>query len=109
MPSSASARMNPWISSIERLLERVRDEDDALAAIAEPAQKIEEVLFLLGRERGSRLVEDDDARLVVDGARDLHHLLLRGAQVGDVRRGIDVQTGLPSSPSLRRAREGSTR
>ena len=45
-------------------------------SLLQPADEIEEVELLLRRERGGRLVEDDQPRRVVHGAGDLHHLLL---------------------------------
>ncbi len=52
---------------------------------------MEEVDDLLRRQTRGRLVENDDARLVVDGARDLDHLLLGGAEQTDRRRRIDME------------------
>ena len=48
------------------------------------------VFFFRGQRRG-RLVEDDDARLVVHGAGDLDHLLLRRAELRDVHGRIDAE------------------
>jgi hypothetical protein len=57
----------------------------------EIAHQMEEVHDLLGREAGGRLVEDDDAGFVVDGARDLHHLPLGGAEERHGQAGIDLE------------------
>ena len=48
------------------------------------------VLFLRG-QRGGRLVENDDARLVVYGTRDLDHLFVRGAERRYQGRRIDLK------------------
>ena len=45
--------------------------------------------LLLGRQRRRRLVEDDDLGLVVDGAGDLDHLALGGAERRDDGGGVD--------------------
>ena len=53
--------------------------------------QVEEMVGLLRRQRRGRLVEDDDARLVEHGARDLHHLPLGGGQrAGELRR-VDLE------------------
>ena len=53
--------------------------------------QIEEVLLLLGRQARGRLVEDDDLGVVQHRARDLHHLLLGGAEQADGRGRVDVE------------------
>ncbi len=45
--------------------------------------------LLLRRQGRGRLIENDDLRLVLDGARDLHHLALGGAERRDDGGGID--------------------
>ncbi len=47
--------------------------------------------LLLGRERGGRLVEDQNARVMVHGARDLHHLLLACAKRRDERHRVNIE------------------
>jgi hypothetical protein len=46
-------------------------------------------MLLFGRERSGRLVEDDDLRVVMNGARNFDHLLLTRAEARDDRRWID--------------------
>ena len=75
----------------ERLLERVTDENDRHAIPLEPADEIEEVKLLFGREARGRLVENQDARMMVDGAGDLHHLLLARAERRDERHRVDIE------------------
>ena len=69
----------------------MRDVDDADAARAQVAHQVEEMDDLFRRQAGRRLVEDDDARIVVDGARDFDHLPFGGAEHPHRRRRIDVE------------------
>ena len=78
--SSPSRRMVMRSAMRQRLLQRMADEDDRDAACLQPADQREEVALLLRRQRRGRLVEDDDLGLVVDGAGDLDHLPLGGAE-----------------------------
>ncbi len=80
------------VRDLERLFQRVRDENDRDAFVEEPLAQIEEVALLFRRERRRWLIEDDDARVVVDRPRDLDHLLLRRAERRDLRRRIDLET-----------------
>ena len=77
--------------SCKRLFQRVADEDDGDAFALEPPGKIEEVELLFRRQRRGRLVEDDDAGLVMNGARDLDHLLLAGTERRDLDGRIDIE------------------
>ena len=72
-------------------LERVRDVDDGDAAGAQVADQVEEVDDLFRRQARRRLIEDDDTGVVVDGAGDLDHLPLGGAEQPDRRRRIDME------------------
>src|SRR5271157_3234710 len=63
----------------ERLLERMGDEDHGDAAAAQPLDQREEMRLFLWCEGRRRLVENDDTRILPDGAGNLDHLLLRGA------------------------------
>ena len=47
--------------------------------------------LLFRRETRGRLVENQDARMMVDRAGDLHHLLLARAERGDERHRVDVE------------------
>ena len=47
--------------------------------------------LLFRREARGRLVENQDARVMMDRARDLHHLLLARAERGDERHRVDVE------------------
>ena len=87
----AVAQHGDAVGDFQRFLERVRDVDDGDAAGAQVAHQVEEMHDLLGREARGRLVEDNDAGLVVDGAGDLHHLPLGGAEQRDRDRRVDVE------------------
>jgi hypothetical protein len=69
----------------------MRDKYYRGAARFQIEDEIEEILLLLGSEARRRFVEDDDLGLVQDGARDLHHLLLGGAEQTDGRSRVDVE------------------
>ena len=62
------------------------DVDDGRALVAEAAEELEQPVDLLLRERGGRLVEDQDARLVGERLRDLDDLPLADAQRADRAR-----------------------
>ena len=78
-------------ASAQRLLQRVRNEDDRHAALLQVAHQVEKVLLLLGRQARRRLVENDHLGLVQHGAGDLDHLLFRRAQRADRHRRRDVE------------------
>ena len=75
----------------ERLLQRMADEDDRDAALLQPLDEREELVLLLRRQRRRRLVEDDHLGVVMHRPRDLHHLLLAGAEAGHHRGRVDVE------------------
>jgi hypothetical protein len=56
----AVAQDGDAVGELQRLLQRMRDEDDRDAACLQAADQGEEVVLLLRRQRGGRLVEDDD-------------------------------------------------
>jgi hypothetical protein len=61
-------------------LERVADEDDRQALLLEPADQVEKMELLLRGQGRCRLVENEHARVVMHGARDLNQLLFAGAE-----------------------------
>ena len=63
------------VADLIDLVEEVRDEDDADAAVLELAHHAEELLDLGLVERRGGLVEDEDLAVHVHGARDGDHLL----------------------------------
>ena len=69
----------------------MRDEDDGLAARRERAHDLEELLRLLRRQDGGRLVEHEDVRLAVERLQDLDPLLLAHGDVLDPGGGVDCE------------------
>ncbi len=80
------------------LAQLVRDEDDGDAACAQGLQDAEQLIGLLRREHGARLVEDQDARAAIQHLHDLDALLLADRQVADERVGIDAQPVVAAEP-----------
>src|SRR4051794_5316743 len=73
----------------------VRDEDDGHPAFARLQDVLEHDARLLHAERGGRLVEDQDARAEVHGARDRHRLTLAARERPDRLIGVaDVDAHL---------------
>ena len=65
-----------------------------LALGAQRPQDAEEVVGLLRREDGGRLVEDQEVGAAIERLEDLHALALADAEIGDARVGIDLQVVL---------------
>jgi hypothetical protein len=82
----AAAHDGHVVGDVEHLAQLVRDQDDGRALRLERAQHAEQLLGLLRREHGGRLVEDQDLRAVVERLEDLDPLLLADRQVLDLRR-----------------------
>ena len=72
----------------------MRDVDHADAARAQALEDAEERLDLGVGERGRRLVEDEDARLLRERLGDLDELLLADAEVADGRARVERQVQL---------------
>ena len=71
------------------LVQPVGDVDDRVPALLQLADDRVQVADLLDRQRDARLVEEEHAGVVVEGARDHHEPLLDGRQVADVRTRVD--------------------
>src|SRR6202789_643780 len=67
------------------------DEDDRHSIALEPSHEIEEVELLFGRKTRGRLVENQDARVMMDRASDLDHLLLARPERRDERHRVDIE------------------
>ena len=75
------------VAEAEHVGQLVRDVDDGGAAVAQLAHHPEEVLVRFRRQRGGRLVHDDQPRAVVQRAGDLGQLLVGDRQLaGDPAR-----------------------
>jgi hypothetical protein len=57
------------------LTQLVRDEHDRPARRLQPPDRLKEVVGLLRRQHGSRFIEDEQARVAVQGLKDLDPLL----------------------------------
>ena len=87
----AVAQHGDPVGDIERFFQRVRDEDDAGAALLESVEQMEEMLHFFRRQRCGRLVENEDLGIVPHGPDNLDHLPFGGAEVFNQREGIDIE------------------
>src|SRR6516165_8613306 len=74
------AQHSDAVGDLKRFFERMGDIDDGYSPRPQVTDEMEEMDDFLGRQTRRRLVEDDNARLVVDRTRYLDHLLLGGAE-----------------------------
>ena len=86
------------VGGLADLAQLVGDEQHGLALGAQRSQDLEEVIGLLRREDGGRLVEDQEVGAAVERLEDLHALALAHAEVRDARIGIDLQVILAAQP-----------
>ena len=93
----AVAQDDHAVGDLPHLVEAVRDVDERDALLAQAPHEGEEALDLLGRERRGRLVEDQAARLVGQGACDLHDLPLADAQRR--HRRVEVRAARRAAPA----------
>ena len=82
------------VGDVGDLAQLVRDEHHALALVPQGAEDAKEVVGLLGREDGGRLVEDQEVGAPVERLQDLHALALAHAEIGDARVGVDLEVVL---------------
>jgi hypothetical protein len=87
----AVAQHGDAVGDLQRLLEGVRNEDNAHATPLEVEEEVEEVFLLFRGQACSRFVEDDDLGIVEDGTGDLDHLLLGGPKETYNRRWRHVE------------------
>ena len=73
------------------LVQLVRDEDDRPPLRGHLPRRHEQVVRLVRRQHRRRLVEDQDARLLVQRLEDLHPLLLADGELPDLRVRIDAE------------------
>jgi hypothetical protein len=76
------------IGDFERFLQRMADEDDGYALLAQPVHQREEMMLFLRGQTGGRLVEDDHFRLETNRPRDFDHLPLGRAEREHNRRRV---------------------
>ena len=90
------------VGQLLHLVELVRDEHDGLARVAHVAQHGKELLRLLQRQHGGRLVEDQDVRAAVEHLDDLDRLLLRDGHVVDLLVRVHLKAvGVADLPDAR--------
>ena len=78
-------------------VEIVQRGDDGQAALAvEPAQKLEDLDLMFEIEKGGRLVEQKDLRLLGQGARDYHPLFFAAAQLVEITVGEERRESVSS-------------
>ena len=70
-------------ATCEDVVEVVADQDDAEAAVGQPADQAQHLLGLGDAQRGGRLVEDDELGVPQHGAGDGDGLPLATGQAGD--------------------------
>ena len=103
------------VGDLEDVVQVVRDEHDADAAVGEAADEVEHLARLCHAQGGRRLVEDDHLRLPHDRFRDRDRLPLTARQPGHLladgaqRRHVErvERLAAPSAPC--RARRGRRR
>ena len=83
------------VGELADLLEPVADVEDRHAAVAEPTDGGEETVDLVGRERGGRLVHDQQPRAGGERLRDLEQLPVGDAEPAHGRVGVDLDRRSP--------------
>ena len=102
---------------VDHFLQLVRHDHDRGAALRERHDRRKEALDLGGRERGRRLVEQEDGRFAIEFAQQLDALLHADRQRFDERVGIDLEAvalrrrrprvSRAAASSMRQPRRGS--
>ena len=87
----ALAQDGDLVRQLHDLVELVRDDDDGLAVFFHVAQHGKELLRLLRRQHGGRLVKNQNVCTAVEHLDDLDRLLLRNGHIVDFLRRIDVE------------------
>ena len=84
------------VGDLQDLVELVADEDDAVALGGEAPEDREDLLGLLGRQDGGRLVEDEDPRVPVERLEDLDALLPADRERADLGVRVDLEAEPPA-------------
>ena len=82
---AAVAQHDEAVGHLRHLLDEVRDVHDCEALLLEPANQLEQLLYVVVREAARRLVEHEHAATECQRARDFHELLRRRRQLADRR------------------------
>ena len=91
----AAAQDRRRVAQPLHLFELVADVEDGAAFALEPLEHDEELVGLLRREHGGRLVEDEELRILHQRAHDLDALALADRQPPDLALGIERQAVNP--------------
>ena len=70
-------------------MELVRDEDHSASVSRHRTHRLEECVCFLRGQHGGRLVQDEDARLLVKRLQDLDALLFTDRELPDARARVD--------------------
>ena len=92
------------VGDLEHLVQLVRDQDDRRPPRDQRAQDGEELVDLLRRQHGGRLVEDQHARIAVERLEDLDALLLTDPDLLDDRVRLDREAVARGDRSRTRTR-----
>src|ERR1700722_6836061 len=79
------------IAEADDFVPTMRDEEDDSARVAQACDELGEPGDLVVSQRRGRFVEQEDARLALDGAHNLQHLLLAEREIADACARIDVE------------------
>jgi hypothetical protein len=88
---AAPAQDDDLVGDLDHLVELVGDEDDRRPGRRERADDAEQLLGLVRRQDGARLVEDEDVALAVQGLEDLHALPHADGETLDLRVRVDLE------------------
>ena len=88
---AAVAKDGDRVRNLEDIVEEMRDEDDAAAALAQLGENREQALDLGRRQCGGRLVENDDPRAREQDAREFDQLLHADRKIAEARARVDVE------------------
>ena len=89
---AAVAKDGDRVRDLEDVVEEMRDEDDAAAALAQFRQNREQALDLGRRQCRGRLIENDDPRAREQDPRKLDQLLHADRKVAEAGARVDVET-----------------
>ena len=104
---AAVAQHRHAVADRHDFVQLVRDEDQTVAFAHHSPERHEQVVDLLGRQHGGRLVEDDEAGAAVERLEDLDALLLADRELPDVA--ADRPSGRRPCDSSRSRAETSSR
>ena len=82
------------VGNFEHLVQLMRDDDQRLSVLLHVAHDGEQLVRLLRRQNGRRLIEDQDIRAAVQNLDDFHGLLLRHRHIVHLLVRIDVEAVL---------------